>query len=65
MKMVDKLISLWNGNIVQFNREELIWLLDSQNSLHINTLSIQQTYDGLFYCKADQATANAFKEFED
>lgn len=60
MKNNSKFIDMMRGGIVKFSQYELWTILLHQNELKINTLNIQKTSDGYFYCCVDELTREGY-----
>lgn len=59
--ILNKLILLWKGHITELNKEQLLWVINNQNRLNINTLSVQQGLDGKYLCIVDRVTVNTYR----
>lgn len=47
-------IAMMNGYFGEFSAYELWFIFTNQNALGINTLRVQQNFDGNFYCTVDE-----------
>lgn len=57
-------ISMMNGYFGEFNTYELWSIITNQNALRINTLRVQQNFDGNYYCTVDEQTVRQYKNEE-
>ena len=57
--------ALMRGESIPFTQEELFEILKRQSELYINTLKIQKTIDGIYYCRVDELTTRAFYKMND
>lgn len=48
--------TMLEGGFGQFTKKELFEILANQNTLHINTINIQQTIDNKYICCVDELT---------
>ena len=49
------------GGFGKFTKKELFEILANQNTLHINTIKIQQTIDDKYICCVDELTVEHHK----
>ena len=62
MKDNKEFIAMMNGYFGEFSAYEVWFILTNMNNLGINTLRMQQNFDGTFYCTVDELTVKAYKE---
>ena len=62
MEKNKEFIAMMNGYFGEFSAYELWFIFTNQNALGINTLCVQQNFDGNFYCTVDEYTVNRYKE---
>lgn len=62
MSFADNFQCMMRGGLIRINLNELIFFLEHQNELDINTLKIQQQSDKTYVCKVDTLTSKAFIE---
>ena len=62
MKDNKEFIGMMSGGFGEFNAYEVWFILTNLNRLGINTLLVQQNFDGSFYCSVDEATVRAYRE---
>ena len=60
MKNNPKYIRMMMGDFGSFTQYELWQILLHQNELGINTLMVQQKFDGTFICRVDDLTVNQY-----
>lgn len=61
MKNNKEFIEMMEGGFGEFSAYEVWFILMNLNNLEINTLNVQQNFDGSFYCKVDEATVRYYK----
>lgn len=54
--------AMMEGKVVVFSKYELWNILSYQNELGINTLMVQQSIDGDFYCCIDNISVKNYME---
>ena len=62
MEQNKEFITMMSGHSGEFNTYELWSIITNQNALGINTLRIQQNFDGNYYCTVDEQTVRKYKE---
>lgn len=62
MEKNKEFIAMMNGYFGEFSAYELWFIISNQNALGINTLRVQQNFDGNFYCTVDELTVRKYKE---
>ena len=62
MTFADSFQSIMRGHTVCIDKYTLLFFLDHQNELGINTISIQKQLDGKYVCKIDNLTSKHFIE---
>ena len=62
MEKNKEFIAMMNGYFGEFSAYELWFIFTNQNTLGINTLRVQQNFDGNFYCTVDEHTVRKYKE---
>lgn len=60
MKNSKEFIKMMEGEIGEFGVYEVWFLLTNLNELGINTLKVQQGFDGKYYCKVDEFTTREY-----
>ena len=53
-------IDMMSGAFGEFTAYEVWFIITNQNRLGINTLSVQQNFDGLYYCMVDEFTVKEY-----
>lgn len=53
-------IDMMSGAFGEFTAYEVWFIITNQNRLGINTLSVQQNLDGLYYCMVDEFTVKEY-----
>lgn len=62
MSFTDNFQYIIRGSTVCIDKYSLLFILEFQNELDINTLKIQKHRDGQYICKVDELTSKAFIE---
>ena len=62
MSFADNFQCIMRGGTVCIYKCSLLFILEFQNELNINTLKIQKHHDGQYICKVDELTSKAFIE---
>ena len=62
MSFADNFQCIMRGGTVCIDKYSLLFILEHQNELGINTIKIQQHHDGRYVCKVDKQTSRAFIE---
>ena len=62
MTFADNFQCMMRGGLIRIDLNELMFLLEHQNELSINTLKIQQQSDKTYVCKVDTLTSKTFIE---
>lgn len=62
MSFADDFQCIMRGGTICIDEYSLLFILENQNELGINTIKIQQYYDERYVCKVDEQTSRAFIE---
>ena len=62
MSFADNFQCIMRGGTVCIDKYSLLFILELQNELNINTLKIQKHRDGQYICKVDELTSKVFIE---
>ena len=62
MSFADNFQAIMRGHTVCIDKYSLLFFLDHQNELGINTILIQKCLDGKYICKVDELTSKYFIE---
>ena len=62
MSFADSFQGIMRGRTVCIDKNTLLFLLDRQNELGINTILVQKRLDGKYICKVDELTSKHFIE---
>lgn len=58
----ERLVHMKKGNMSVFTMEEVDLLIHSMDTLGINTLKVQKSYNSVYYCMVDKVTSDMYKE---
>ena len=62
MTFADNFQGIMRGHTVCIDKYSLLFFLDHQNELGINTILVQKRLDGKYVCKVDELTSKYFIE---
>ena len=62
MSFADSFQSIMRGHTVCIDKHILLFFLDHQNELGINTILVQKSLDEKYICKVDELTSKQFIE---